>query len=330
MYPQDIFKTKQTKTMSVKKAKFPMYLAIATAALFYTRVNVGMLVIGNTLLTAALNILTLIIYFFITLTLMRKYLVREKEKVRQYSMEYSRRELRRYSKVELRSDDASTYHYGNKEIYLPELNGYRTTFIKMTHLSYSNERVVKNMLEELHNFCMKRNLLLTKIDMPKGIESFNSIKYMSRVIDNADHLTPEQISRASLRYDYTRTLCETNTVVEDVYQITATDMNNNLAFPQHSRSVMSLVTSKHISMDVQLLGLEEVKEFYRNFFKLAIIDLNKLSENKISNVVKSSVLLHTVKTDTGETFEFTPIMLATPPNTTIYNGERAFHYLKEN
>ena len=329
LYPHDIFKTKLTKTVSVSKAKFPLFTFFTTVVVIYTRVNVGMYVLGHKYFTMALNVLTMLVYFFAVLTLFRKYVIQEKDKIRSQMQQGSKRELKRFSKIELRDDESALYHFGRESIYLPELSGFRTTYIKMTNLSYSDKDITEGMLEDMHNFCIKRNLLLTKYDMPKDIDTFDSIKYMNAAINNADHLTDMQISRASLRNDFIRELCKENTVVEDVYQITALDMNNNLAFPQHIKSLLNMCRSKGVSMDISPLTLDEVKKFFRDFFAIQIIDLHKMSDKQVSKEVLDSVLLHKVITAGGETYEFTPIMMSVPYGTTQYNMTQQSHFIKE-
>ena len=320
IYPRDVFKTRQCKTTDYKRAKFPIAFFIMTIVVVFFRVNLGMYVLGNFLLTTALNIVSIILWIQLSLTFFRKFIVREKETKRLYMGEFNQRQIKRYSNMELRTDDNAYFTSGNTKIYMPELKSMRTTFISLEHMSFLNKEVTQAMLEDVYNFCAKRGLLLTQYTVPKDVNSFDSINYLDKAIKSNTTFTEEQLHRASLRLEFNRNMCKYTSIVTDVFQITATPASN-LRFPKLINELMGIIDAKAVSLEVHLMEYSEVETFLKQFFALRFLDLNRLSEKKTSQVVRSSILLHTVTTDDGERLEFIPISIGYSKNTQVLNRE---------
>ncbi len=320
IYPKDVFKSKQCKTTDYQRAKFPIAFFIMSAIVVFFRVNLGLYVLGNFVLTTLLNIVTLIVWLNLSLSFFRTFVIEEKKKKRLYSGDFNQRQIKRYSNIELRQDENAYFTSGSNVIYMPEVTSLRTTFIKLEHLSFLDKKETEALLESVFNFCAKKNLVISQYTVPKELSSFTSLTYIDNAIKNNTEFTEEQLRRASLRLEYNRENCKFSAIVTDVFQITATPASN-LRFPKLINELMIDMTTRKTSLSIHLMTYDEVESFVKNFFRLKFLDLNRLSERKASAVVKSSILLHTVETDNEEYLEFTPISIGYSRKTKVYNRE---------
>lgn len=320
IYPRDVFKSKQCKTTDYQRAKFPIAFFIMSAVVMFFRVNLGLYVLGNFVLTMALNIITLLLWLQLSLTFFRTFVIEEKKKKRLYAGDFNQRQLKRYSNIELRQDENAYFTTGSNVIYMPELTSLRTTFIRLEHLSFLDKKETEALLESVFNFCAKKNLVLSQYTVPKELGSFTALTYLDNAIKNNKDFTEEQLRRASLRLDYLRNNCKYSAIVTDVFQITATPASN-LRFPKLINELLIDMRMRKTSLDISLMTYDEVESFVKHFFRLKFLDLNRMSERKASTIVKSSILLHTVETEDDDFLEFTPISIGYTRRTKVYNRE---------
>lgn len=327
MYPKDIYRNSRTKSSKFKNLHIPALLVVSAGVLIYLRFSLGMSIINNKLLGSLLTLILLLIYINVVLSVYRTYIFKEKKKIKVYKQTDSASSLNRYNSLNLKDPDISTYYFGQYGIYMPEIKGYKTCILKLTHLSHPDLDAAKKLFEDIFNLCMNNNLYCNRITLPVT-EDLPAFKYAERVLRNAN-IPKSQLARANAKLDYNRTICENNKLAADIIQITSMDAVSNYNFTSLIKLMISTINNQSVGYSLSVLSKEEIIRFIGEFFFIPIVNISMTPEEQITQATKNAIILHLVRTEDGNTYEFAPVRQIQKYVQTYRNSSNKEVFLRE-
>lgn len=305
MYPKDVFRNSQTRSSKIQNMKYPVIFFLLAVALLYFRLTLGLYFMRVKFMIPVLNVGLVLIYVNTILFIYRNFIFKEKEKVNEALNLTSASSLSRYSKLENKSSDSSTYSY-IMPIYMTDIAGFRTVYIKYIHFSKEDDSSIsKEMFRTIFNYCMSNNLYVSVYNMNIG-DDIQSLLHAEEVIKKAS-VPEEQLKRASVKLDYMREIAKSSRVTTEVIQISAMSMTNNLQFLDHIKILVNKMKSIPSTYKIQIMDKDNIEDFLKKYFKMSILSLTEIEADKVSNKSKNAIMLHKVTFEDGEAVEFSPI-----------------------
>ncbi len=278
MYIKNVVGDKLSKPVTIKSARQVGIIILATVSVACLRFFIGLYFYREPRVLFLLNILAIVLYINIIMTLFRKVIINEKKRLVQIRNNRMSQTLGEISKLELRNDTSSTFeHFG--KIYIPQINGMSTIFIEFTHNSrpLSNAMNV-NMFTRIFDYSISHGLIHQRYDMSMS-RPFKSHEYDEQAIINSK-LTKEEMRRASLRLEYQRIITDNARVTSEVIQLTSTSMIGNAKFADYVKDIISIIRNSKTTHSYRVLDIDGINNFLKEYNKLELINVGEVSMNR--------------------------------------------------